>query len=225
MISSTNLNDLPITTTTTTTTSLPSQQNGENVFIDKNPIQAHQQQQQQPQYQPPFQPEQKAVSLDPNTINQIVHELHQATLTGVTKLQPRDIPSPPSQQQDSINNHTSIPSPSPSLSPSSTSPLSMPSSTSSSSYSSIILNLDYWYNEFQIPIIVGLLFFLFQILTGNRMLRQYLSFLYLENGTTLSMLLFSTTIITYITYKSSVITSKSVLIIFRIKITPIILFW
>jgi hypothetical protein len=156
MISSTNLNDLPITS------SLPPQQHGENVLIENTT------QQQQVQYQAP-QPEAKPVLLDPNTINQIVRELHQATLAGVTKLQPRDIPQeivvPPIVEQQQQQQ-----------------PLPTPSSTITPA-ASMIASLDYCFTEFQIPIALGMLFFLFQLLTSNYQMRKYLSFLYLDNGT------------------------------------------
>jgi hypothetical protein len=158
MISSTNLNDLPITS------SLPPQQHGENVLIENNNSIATQQ---QLQYQAP-QPEAKPVLLDPNTINQIVRELHQATLAGVTKLQPRDIPQeiilPPIVEQQQIQ---PLPTPSSAITPA----------------ASMIASLDYCFTEFQIPIALGMLFFLFQLLTSNYRLRKYLSFLYLDNGT------------------------------------------
>lgn len=147
----TNLNDLPTTTNV-----------NENILIE------------QQQYQPVIQNEPKPVLLDPNTISQIVHELHQATLSGATKLQSRDVPQMPIEVPNNNNNNNDI------VHPQSYYVDKPPISSSSSS--SLAFAIDYYYHEFQIPIALGLLFFLFQLFSSNRYLRKYVSFLFLDNG-------------------------------------------
>ena len=73
MSNSTNINDLPV-----------SNDNIQMTINDPPQMQQPSQQMQQPPPQQMSEPQQN-VSLDPNTINQIVNELHQATLSGSTK--------------------------------------------------------------------------------------------------------------------------------------------
>lgn len=175
MSNSTNINDLPVAK--------------ENIQMTINdPTQMQQQQQQQPplQQQPPPQisESQQNVSLDPNTINQIVNELHQATLSGSTKLVSRDIPIDTLPIQQDVE----------------TSPNFVPEvSEERKNYipdeddlETIVKkqniktnhqnNIENMYNELQTPILLGVLYFLFQLPIFKKLLYQTFPSLFMNDG-------------------------------------------
>ena len=176
MSNSTNINDLPVAK--------------ENIQMTINdPPQMQQQQQQQPpplQQQPPQQisESQQNVSLDPNTINQIVNELHQATLSGSTKLASRDIPIDTLPIQQDVE----------------TSPNFVPEvSEERKNYipdeddlETIVKkqniktnhqnNIENMYNELQTPILLGVLYFLFQLPIFKKLLYQTFPSLFMNDG-------------------------------------------
>ena len=165
MSNSTNINDLPIakeniqmTINENTTQQLPTQQN-----IPQQPTQN--------------------ISLDPNTINQIVNELNQATLTGSTKLPSRDIPidTLPLQNDEEI------------------APNFIPNTNSNQKYipddddlETIVRkqndkintqnNIESIYNELQTPILLGVLYFMFQLPIFRKILYQTFPSLFLSDG-------------------------------------------
>ena len=175
MSNSTNINDLPVAK--------------ENIQMTINdPAQMQQQQQQPPplQQQPPPQisESQQNVSLDPNTINQIVNELHQATLSGSTKLASRDIPIDTLPIQQDVE----------------TSPNFVPEvSEERKNYipdeddlETIVKkqniktnhqnNIENMYNELQTPILLGVLYFLFQLPIFKKLLYQTFPSLFMNDG-------------------------------------------
>ena len=182
MSNSTNINDLPVAkeniqmTINDPTQSQQSQQSQQ------------QQQQQQPQQQPPLQQQlyesQQNVSLDPNTINQIVNELHQATLSGSTKLASRDIPIDTLPLQQDVE----------------TSPNFVPEvSAHQQNYipdeddlETIVrkqnvkinhqTNIENMYNELQTPILLGVLYFIFQLPIFKKLLYQTFPSLFMNDG-------------------------------------------
>ena len=168
MSNSTNINDLPVAK--------------ENIQMTINdPAQMQQQQQQPP---PQISESQQNVSLDPNTINQIVNELHQATLSGSTKLASRDIPIDTLPIQQDVE----------------TSPNFVPEvSEERKNYipdeddlETIVKkqniktnhqnNIENMYNELQTPILLGVLYFLFQLPIFKKLLYQTFPSLFMNDG-------------------------------------------
>lgn len=122
-------------------------------------------------------------TLDPTTISQIINGLAQASSTGVTQLPSRDI----SQQTAA---HVQDPYIQPNY---------VPQPTQKSDYindyetnEDIINNykrsnqgsnrLDEIYNEIQVPILVAIIYFLFQLPIFRKTLFQYLPFLFSTDG-------------------------------------------
>ena len=129
-------------------------------------------------------PQNSNMSLDQTTINQIINGLQQATLSGSTQLQSRDIPittnrlsndpqvmpnyvpPPPTQHQDYIRDYEQK--------------------------SDIINNynrekgnsnsLDDMYNEIQTPLLIAVLYFLFQLPFFKKLLFSYIPFLFSNDG-------------------------------------------
>jgi hypothetical protein len=127
------------------------------------------------------------MSLDQNTINQIVSSLQQASLTGATQLQSRDIPMTtttlsndpqiipnyiPTNNTDYIRNYAK--------------------GTYEENNNDIIHNynnktnmnksLDDIYNEIQIPLLLAVLYFLFQLPFFKNFLYKYLPLLFSNDG-------------------------------------------
>lgn len=174
MSNSTNINDLPVAK--------------ENIQMTINdPTQMQQQQQQPPLQQqspPQISESQQNVTLDPNTINQIVNELHQATLSGSTKLVSRDIPIDTLPIQQDVE----------------TSPNFVPEvSEERKNYipdeddlETIVKkqniktnhqnNIENMYNELQTPILLGVLYFLFQLPIFKKLLYQTFPSLFMNDG-------------------------------------------
>jgi len=172
MSNSTNINDLPVAK--------------ENIQMTIND--PTQMQQPPPQVQQPPPPQisesQQNVSLDPNTINQIVNELHQATLSGSTKLASRDIPIDTLPIQQDVE----------------TSPNFVPEvSEERKNYipdeddlETIVKkqniktnhqnNIETMYNELQTPILLGVLYFLFQLPIFKKLLYQTFPSLFMNDG-------------------------------------------
>ena len=132
---------------------------------------------------PPRQ-EASGMSLDQTTINQIVNGLQQATLAGTTQLPSRDIPMttsglsadpqvmpnyvppPPQQHQDYIKNYEQ-------------------SSDMINAYNKgkqMNDSLDDMYNEIQTPVLLAVLYFLFQLPFFKRFLYTYIPFLFSNDG-------------------------------------------
>jgi hypothetical protein len=124
------------------------------------------------------------MSLDQTTINQIVNGLQQATLAGTTQLPSRDIPMttsglsadpqvmpnyvppPPQQHQDYIKNYEQ-------------------SSDIINAYNKgkqMNDSLDDMYNEIQTPVLLAVLYFLFQLPFFKRFLYTYIPFLFSNDG-------------------------------------------
>lgn len=127
---------------------------------------------------------QSGMTLDQSTISQIVNGLQQATLAGATQLPSRDIPMnahgitadpqvvpnyvppPPQQHDDYIKNHEQA-------------------SDITNNYNRIKQNnssLDEMYNEIQTPLLLAVLYFLFQLPFFKKFLYTYLSFLFSNDG-------------------------------------------
>lgn len=174
MSNSTNINDLPLV-----------KENIQMSINDQTPQQQPQPQQQQQQQLPVANQEsQKNVSLDPNTINQIVNELHQATLSGSTKLSSRDIPMDTLPMQQDIE----------------TSPNFVPEiSKNHNDYiphgddlENIIKkqnnnakkqnSIETLYSELQTPILLGVLYFMFQLPVLKKFIYQTFPSLFMSDG-------------------------------------------
>lgn len=127
---------------------------------------------------------QSAFSLDQTTINQIVNGLQQATLSGSTQLPSRDIPMtttghsndpqiqpnyvppPPPEQNDYIKDYEQT-------------------NDMINNYNSNIKrqnNLDEAYNEIQTPLLLAVLYFLFQLPFFKKFLFTYLPVLFSNDG-------------------------------------------
>jgi hypothetical protein len=124
-----------------------------------------------------------ALTLDQTTINQIVSGLQQASMTGATKLPSRDIPMATHNLTQDIQ----------------TTPNYIPTTQSTiqsnmdynetddiiNTYNNRLQNnskLDDFYNTIQIPILLAILYFLFQLPIFKKTLYKYLSFLFLSDG-------------------------------------------
>lgn len=120
-------------------------------------------------------------SLDQSTISQIVNGLQQASMTGATQLPSRDIPMttsidphiqpnyvppPPPQQSDYIRDYEQ------------TSDMINEYNKSAQRQNS----LDDMYNEIQTPILLAVLYFLFQLPFVRKFLFSYLPFLFSNDG-------------------------------------------
>jgi hypothetical protein len=124
------------------------------------------------------------MTLDQSTISQIVNGLQQATITGATQLPSRDIPMttngisadpqvmpnyvpPPSpQHQDYIKNYEQ--------------PSDMVRDYNKGKQSSD--SLDDMYNEIQTPVLLAVLYFLFQLPFFKKLLYTYIPFLFSNDG-------------------------------------------
>ena len=132
----------------------------------------------------PAQQQAPGMSLDQTTINQIVNGLQQATLAGVTQLPSRDIPMttsgistdpqvmpnyvppPPNNHQDYIKNYEQT-------------------SDMVNNYNrnkQMTNSLDDMYNEIQTPVLLAVLYFLFQLPFFKKFLYTYIPFLFSNDG-------------------------------------------
>jgi hypothetical protein len=171
-ITSTNINDLPIE---------PFSNINGNSNTNPNPN-TNNQTQNIPQTSQPNQVQQ--VSLDQDTINQLVSDLQRATLSGATQLPSRDIPMTTTQ----ITND-------PNIKPNYIPPPPYPNTNYIDNYKANedILNyynrqshksqtLDDIYNEIQIPLLIAVMYFLFQLPFVKKMLYTYIPFLFQTDG-------------------------------------------
>jgi hypothetical protein len=172
-ITSTNINDLPIE---------PFSNINVNSNQNPNPNNNQNQTQNIPQTSQPNQIQQ--VSLDQDTINQLVSDLQRATLSGATQLPSRDIPMTTTQ----ITND-------PNIKPNYIPPPPYPNANYIENYKANedILNyynrqshksqtLDDIYNEIQIPLLISVMYFLFQLPFVKKMLYTYIPFLFQTDG-------------------------------------------
>lgn len=132
----------------------------------------------------PQQSEALGMSLDQSTINQIVNGLQQATISGTTQLPSRDIPmttnsittdpqvmpnyvpQPPPQHEDYIKNYEQT-------------------SDMVNNYNrgkQMNASLDDMYNEIQTPVLLAVLYFLFQLPFSKRFFNTYIPFLFSNDG-------------------------------------------
>lgn len=123
-----------------------------------------------------------SVSLDQSTINQIVNGLQQASSSGMTQLQSRDIPMttetithdpqiqanyiPPATNEDYIKDYTD------------TEDIVAGYNRQEERNN----NLDNLYNEIQIPLMIGIIYFLFQLPVFRKYLFQYFPILFFKDG-------------------------------------------
>jgi hypothetical protein len=128
----------------------------------------------------------QGVSLDQGTINQIINSLQQATLVGATKLPSRDIPM-------NTNNISVDPQVMPNYVPQP--PPSIPDYIDDYEKTSNMVNslrdnkgkqsndsLDDIYNEVQTPLLLAVLYFLFQLPFFKKFLYTYIPFLFSNDG-------------------------------------------
>jgi hypothetical protein len=124
------------------------------------------------------------MSLDQTTINQIINGLQQATLSGATQLSSRDIPmntnglsndpqvipnyipSPPLQHKDYIKNYEQ--------------PSDMINNYNKGKQ--LTNSLDDIYYEIQTPLLISVLYFLFQLPFFKKLLYTYLPYLFSNDG-------------------------------------------
>lgn len=123
----------------------------------------------------------QGMSLDQSTINQIISGLQQATIAGATQLPSRDIPmntnnitadpqvvpnyvpTPPQNREDYIKNEEQI-------------------VDLVNKYNKNTQVLDDMYNEVQTPLLIAILFFLFQLPFFRKFLYKYLPVLFSIDG-------------------------------------------
>lgn len=128
----------------------------------------------------------QGVSLDQGTINQIINSLQQATLVGATKLPSRDIPmntnnisvdpqvmpnyvpQPPPSNQDYIDDYEKT--------------ANMVNSLRDNKGKQNNDSLDDIYNEIQTPLLLAVLYFLFQLPFFKKFLYTYIPFLFSNDG-------------------------------------------
>ena len=124
------------------------------------------------------------VSLDQTTINQIVSGLQQASVTGATQLPSRDIPQNTSViMQDPQVQANYIPPPKPEQMDyinNSEQPEDMINNYNMNSLRNS--SLDEMYNEIQTPLLLGALFFLFQLPFFKKFLFSYFPVLFSNDG-------------------------------------------
>jgi len=122
--------------------------------------------------------EKPEVALDQSTINQIVSSLQQATTSGLTQLPSRDIPTtvtqdpyiqanyiPPPIQRDYIQEESN-----------------QDIIQKEAHYESVTNRLEHWYKEIQFPILIAVLFFLFQLPILKTLLFRYFPIMFFKDG-------------------------------------------
>ena len=126
---------------------------------------------------------QSAISLDQTTINQIVNGLQQASVTGATQLPSRDIPMTTSNLTHDVNIQPNYIPP----------PQSNNDYVKNYEQAGDIINeyndnierndtLDEMYNEIQVPLLLAVLYFLFQLPFFRKFLFSYLPVLFSNDG-------------------------------------------
>ena len=173
MSETTSINDLPTD---------PAGGGGSNISLSATEPRMSQNQNQIPG-QPPSM-NNNNISLDQSTISQIVNSLQQATIAGATKLPSRDIPM-------TTNVHTQDPYVQPNyvpVLPPSAGQYIDPNQTNQDIMNEYNRNqqrshvLDDMYNEIQTPLLLGVLYFLFQLPFFKRNMSIYLPALFASDG-------------------------------------------
>ena len=140
---------------------------------------------QTPQYNTQIQPQAQTqgqgqgMSLDQSTISQIVNGLQQASIAGATSLPSRDIPqNTQSIVSDPAIQANYIPPPQPSQ----TDYIKDDSNIYTYKEENINNSLDAVYDEIQAPLLLGVLYFFFQLPIMRKIIFQYLPFLCNTDG-------------------------------------------
>jgi hypothetical protein len=124
----------------------------------------------------------KQMSLDQSTINQIINGLQQATLSGSTQLPSRDIPMDTS---NIINDPEIQPNYIPSKNINNEDYINNYENSYNNNYrekKNLTNSLDNIYNEIQNPLLISLLYFIFQLPFFKNFLYNYLKFLFNSDG-------------------------------------------
>lgn len=126
-----------------------------------------------------------SMALDQTTINQIVNGLQQASNSGATQLQSRDIPqNTASIVQDPSVQQEYIPQPSPEMNVDYIQS-EMDNEDILNTYANETKNentLDQMYEELQIPLLIGVLYFLFQLPIVRSTFNKYFPALFSKDG-------------------------------------------
>lgn len=138
-----------------------------------------------------------SVSLDQTTINQIVNGLQQASMTGATTLPSRDIPQNTTQlTQDVYVNPNYVPPQSQKKDYIDDEPVRM-----NYQEENIRNNMDAFYDEFQTPFLLGIIYFIFQLPVFKKTIFKYMSFLCNNDGNyNLNGLIFVSSLFGFIYY-------------------------
>jgi hypothetical protein len=126
-----------------------------------------------------------SVSLDQTTIDQIVNGLQQASVTGATQLPSRDIPMNTSSLTHDVNITPNFIPPVPIQNRDDYIQNYQESSEIINDYNYIVENnnrLDDLYNEIQVPILLAVLYFLFQLPVFRKYLFSYFPVLFSKDG-------------------------------------------
>jgi hypothetical protein len=137
--------------------------------------------------QPNIQNTTSSINLDQNTINQIVNGLQQASVTGATQLQSRDIPMTTNNLTHDVSIQPNFIPPVPQSQQGNGDYISNYQQTSDimNEYNSSIErsnSLDDMYNEIQVPILLAVLYFLFQLPFFRKFLFSYFPVLFSKDG-------------------------------------------
>jgi hypothetical protein len=129
--------------------------------------------------------ENSSISLDQTTINQIVNGLQQASSSGATQLHSRDIPiTTDSVMNDPYVQQNYIPPPRPTVIKdyikeySDTNKMIENHNTRSKQ----VNQLDQLYDEIQIPLMIAILYFLFQLPAFRKIIFKYFPVLFFKDG-------------------------------------------
>tara|TARA_Y100001980_G_C14553278_1_gene338399 strand:+ start:1422 stop:2090 length:669 start_codon:yes stop_codon:yes gene_type:complete len=182
----TSISQLPISNQVPTSNELPlqNQSNNNNIVLTQNEVVAETTAQlANPMMQqiPTKAPEQNQLQ-NQNNYNEMINQLQKATLAGATGLPSRDIPSDPAQ----INNDAQV---KPNFIPETqnTDYISNSQSpedliTQNNNKQNTLDSLDAFYNEFQLPLLVSVLYFLFQLPIFKKNLKKILPSLFGNDG-------------------------------------------
>ena len=155
------------------------------------------QESQQQQYQQPLN---NQMTLDQSTISQIVNGLQQASLSGATSLPSRDIP----MHTDTITKDEQV---QPNYIPQ---PSVKDYINEDDDYNNYVRkenfenSLDKFYDEFQSPLLLAVLYFIFQLPIFKKVLYQYIPFIFFKDGNyNINGLLFTSCLFAFIYYTVS----------------------
>jgi hypothetical protein len=131
----------------------------------------------------PIQPPNTSQPLDQTTITQLVNGLQQASVNGATQLQSRDIPINTNNiSYDAQIQPNFIPTPNDQLNQDYISAYDQQPKHSSQHVNVNNNSLDELYNEIQLPILIGVMYFLFQLPFFNKKLYTYFPILFSNDG-------------------------------------------